>query len=129
LLFPLDRTRIVGPNISIHFFVCIVYCIVLGCFDGLFTHLLVVCLFCCVRVVVCGALLVLLAPSPPSIREDDGTAVARTPSAWSRRHSRRAGPHAAPTHHADAITDLKAIEFPQPMLATASRDGVVKIWA
>jgi hypothetical protein len=28
----------------------------------------------------------------------------------------------------DVITDLKAIEYPQHMLATSSRDGIVKIW-
>ncbi len=33
-----------------------------------------------------------------------------------------------PSYHMDSITDLKAIEFPQQMLATSSRDGVIKVW-
>jgi hypothetical protein len=52
-----------------------------------------------------------------------------SPAAWSRRRPMRGGPYATPTHHLDAILDLKAIEFPQPMLASASRDGVIKVWA
>lgn len=32
------------------------------------------------------------------------------------------------TAHSSEILDMKAIEYPQKMLATASRDGVIKIW-
>jgi hypothetical protein len=52
-----------------------------------------------------------------------------SPATWSRRRPTRGGPYATPAHHLDAILDLKAIEFPQPMLASASRDGVIKVWA
>lgn len=45
-----------------------------------------------------------------------------------QRHNRGRGPTAPSPAHQGAITDLKAIEFPQKMLATASRDGTVKIW-
>jgi len=38
---------------------------------------------------------------------------------------RAAGPSTA---HASDILDMKAIEFPQKMLATAGRDGIIKIW-
>jgi len=35
---------------------------------------------------------------------------------------------ALPVAHQDTILDVKAIEFPQKMLATASRDGTVKVF-
>lgn len=40
----------------------------------------------------------------------------------------RRGPVPPSSVHKDVITDLKGIEFPTKMLATASRDGIVKIW-
>lgn len=32
------------------------------------------------------------------------------------------------SEHQDVITDMKAIEFPQNMLLTSGRNGVVKVW-
>ena len=32
------------------------------------------------------------------------------------------------TAHTSEILDMKALEFPQKMIATAARDGVIKIW-
>lgn len=40
----------------------------------------------------------------------------------------RRGPVAPSSVHKDIITDLKGIEFPTKMLASSSRDGIVKIW-
>eukprot|EP00457_Paulinella_chromatophora_P000231 gb/GEZN01000231.1/.p1 GENE.gb/GEZN01000231.1/~~gb/GEZN01000231.1/.p1 ORF type:complete len:1689 (+),score=318.73 gb/GEZN01000231.1/:174-5240(+) len=40
----------------------------------------------------------------------------------------RRGPVPASPAHQDEILAMQAIEFPQKMLATAGRDGVVKIW-
>jgi hypothetical protein len=41
---------------------------------------------------------------------------------------RHAGQLTPSTAHASEILDMKAMEFPQKMLATGSRDGVIKIW-
>jgi WD40 repeat protein len=38
------------------------------------------------------------------------------------------GPTPASTAHKDIITDMKALQFPQNMLVTSSRDGLVKVW-
>lgn len=54
--------------------------------------------------------------SHPLASSADGQPPLGSPAAWSRQHSRRSGPVGAPTHHTDAITSLKAIEFPTPML-------------
>lgn len=43
-------------------------------------------------------------------------------------NARRRGPVDPPTHHIDAITDLKAFEFPQKMLISSSRNGNIKVW-
>lgn len=42
--------------------------------------------------------------------------------------TKRRGLVPLPTSHADYILDIKALEFPNKMLATASRDGTVKVW-
>lgn len=44
------------------------------------------------------------------------------------RSERDRGPVATPTHHKDAITALKSIEFPQAMLVSSARDGEIKVW-
>merc|ERR1712113_229740 len=36
--------------------------------------------------------------------------------------------HNTKSVHQDIITDLKAIEYPQKMLLTSSRNGIVKVW-
>jgi len=41
---------------------------------------------------------------------------------------KRRGLVPAPTAHQAEILDIKAMEWPQKMLASASRDGVVKVW-
>jgi len=33
-----------------------------------------------------------------------------------------------PVHHKDTILDLKVLEWPQKMLVSSSRDGVIKVW-
>jgi hypothetical protein len=35
---------------------------------------------------------------------------------------------AALKFHHDAITDIALLESPQPLMLTASRDGVIKVW-
>jgi WD40 repeat protein len=50
---------------------------------------------------------------------------ARHKAASARRTQGQQSPSPA---HASDILDMKAIEFPQKMLATAGRDGVIKIW-
>ena len=63
-------------------------------------------------------------PCPAS--SADGQPPLGSPAAWSRQHSRRSGPVGAPTHHTDANTSLKAIEFPTPMLVRIRlRDGAL----
>jgi WD40 repeat protein len=49
-------------------------------------------------------------------------------SAKSKKSTRQRGPIEPPSHHLDAITDLKSFEFPQKMLISSSRNGKIKIW-
>eukprot|EP00475_Leptophrys_vorax_P038192 TRINITY_DN6689_c0_g1_i1.p1 TRINITY_DN6689_c0_g1~~TRINITY_DN6689_c0_g1_i1.p1 ORF type:complete len:1151 (+),score=275.62 TRINITY_DN6689_c0_g1_i1:39-3455(+) len=49
-------------------------------------------------------------------------------NARSLRAGRARGPTEPPSHHTDAITDLKAFEYPQKMLITSSRNGRIKVW-
>jgi len=63
--------------------------------------------------------------SPGAAAATAATTAAAASAARNRRHY---GPIATLTCHEDDITDLKAIEHPVKMLATASRDGTVRIW-
>merc|ERR1712083_1282619 len=53
-------------------------------------------------------------------KQDTGT-ISTSKKETSRSHDTKAV-------HQDIITDLKAVEYPQKMLLTASRNGVVKVW-
>lgn len=50
------------------------------------------------------------------------------PSVDAKSHQDSSGPHSPSLAHADAILALKAIEHPQQMLVTGSRDSVIKVW-
>ena len=53
-------------------------------------------------------------------KQDTGT-ISSSKKATGKSHDSKAV-------HQDIITDLKAVEFPQKMLLTASRNGIVKVW-
>ena len=55
-------------------------------------------------------------------KKDMGTISSSTSQQKSKRH------HDTKSVHQDIITDLKAIEYPQNMLLTSSRNGIVKVW-
>jgi hypothetical protein len=49
-------------------------------------------------------------------------------AAGTGRYAKRYGPVPPPTAHQEEIVDLRAIEYPVKMLATAAKDGTIKIW-
>ena len=61
-----------------------------------------------------------------SMSDAQGTIQYSSSMASSRNRLRALGKNKS--EHQDVITDMKAIEFPQNMLLTSGRNGIVKVW-